>query len=170
MNEDLQVRRRSQLISPKEYGVSPRELLNLQKMKRKRDESQAIQQAGGNFLNLKNQQEQEKRRKERVEPFVLSNPSQADILLQRDRSMRAAEIQKAGSLLNEQRYVELQNTPNLVNPETVQVRKEQLNQYIEDGLFKNIIGKNKNVFKLFQQRSLVKLEDIYQDRCSIIHY
>lgn len=167
MNEDLQVRSKGSLLgAPKEYGVTPRELLNLQKMKRKRDESLAIKQAGGNFPNLKNQQEQEKRRKERVEPFVLMSPSQADILLQRDRAMRAVEIQKSGSLLNEQRYVELKNTPNLIDPVTIQVRKEELNQYIEDGLFKNIIVKSKNVFNLFQQKNLVKLEDMYQDRCN----
>ena len=172
MNEDLEVTRtESKLQAPKRFGVSPRELLKLQKLKRDRDTTTAIQQAGGNILNLKNQLEQEKRRQERVQPLVLKKPSQADLTAQRDRLLRAAEIKKSGSLQNEQRQAEIQKTPKKIDLETIKQRAEELQKFIQDGIsFLVYLLKNKKVLNVFQQRKLVMLEVMLQNQYHPHHF
>lgn len=136
MNEDLETTTSSppQLQAPKKYAVSPRELLKLQKLKKDRDTSIAIQKAGGNIQNLKNQLEQEKRRQERLQPLVLRKPTLADLTAQRDRLQRAAEIKNAGSLQNQQRKAELLKTPKKIDPETIKQHVEELEKFIQEGI------------------------------------
>lgn len=134
MNEDLEITTTSpESEIPKKYAMSPRELLKLQKLKHDRDTSNAIQKAGGNIQNLRNQLEQEKRRQERVQPLVLKNPT-ADLTAQRDRLERAAKIKNAGSFQNQQRKAELEKTPRKIDFETIKQRAKELEKFMQDGI------------------------------------